>query len=101
VVVACRGRLARHELYVAGFYFKHEHWKAAQLRAEGLLRDYPGLGLDDEALLIVGKSLLRQERRTDAKVALDRLVKDHPKSGRAAEARDLLADIPQATGAAK
>jgi len=101
VVALCRGRLARHELYVAGFYLKREHWKAAQLRAEGLLRDYAGLGFDDQALLIVGKSLIMQDRRADAKVALDRLVKDHPKSGPAAEARDLLTDIPQATGAAK
>lgn len=99
-VAACRGRLAKHELYVAGFYFKRDHFKAAQVRAEGLLRDYAGLGLDDQALLIAGKSLVKQDKRAEAKVALDRLVKEFPGSGPAGEARELLSDISLA-GAAK
>lgn len=100
VSAACRERLARHELYVAGFYLKRERWKAAQQRAEGLLAQYAGLGLDDEALLIAAKSLLKQDKRAEAKTALDRLLREFPKSGRAGEAQDLLADLSSA-GAAK
>ncbi len=36
-----RERLARHELYVAQFYEKHDRPRAAAWRYEGLVRDYP------------------------------------------------------------
>ncbi|MBI5526709.1 MAG: outer membrane protein assembly factor BamD [Deltaproteobacteria bacterium] len=92
VVAACRERLAQHELYVAQFYFKRERFKAAQQRAEGLLKIYAGLGLDDTAMLIVAKSLLGQARGAEARAALEKLVTEFPKSRAAAEARDLLAE---------
>ena len=37
----CRKRLAGHEFYVARFYFKSEHYKAALERFENVLEKYP------------------------------------------------------------
>jgi outer membrane protein assembly factor BamD len=34
-------KVADHEMYVAKFYFKRKAWKAAALRAEGLLQEFP------------------------------------------------------------
>ena len=39
-ILACRKLLAEHELYVALFYFKSKHYRAALVRLEGALADY-------------------------------------------------------------
>ena len=46
-------------MYVADFYFKRERYKASAKRAEGILQNYPGLGLDAQALWITGPIGLR------------------------------------------
>ena len=45
----CRERLAQHEFYVGEFYFKNENYSAALKRFEGILKNYPSMGLDDQA----------------------------------------------------
>lgn len=87
---ACRRKLADHEIYVARFYFDREHYEASERRAEGILHDYAGLGLDEEALWIVGKSAFTRGDREAAGAALQRLVQQFPQCKRAAQARGLL-----------
>ena len=53
-----RLRLADHEFYVATFYIKRGQPRAAARRLEGLILSYPGVGFDQEALFLLGKSYL-------------------------------------------
>ncbi|MFA6032643.1 MAG: outer membrane protein assembly factor BamD [Myxococcota bacterium] len=86
VIDKCRLKLAKHELYVAEFYFREEKWKATQARAEGLLRSYSGLGLDDKTWLLLVKSLVKQGLREAAEEESARFTAKHPGSKEAAEA---------------
>ena len=42
--------LARYELYVAHFYFRQKHYRAAMGRYEYVLQNYPDLGQYEEAV---------------------------------------------------
>ena len=77
-VAICRTRLAQHEMYVADFYFKRDRFKASAKRAEGILQNYPGLGLDAQALWITGQSRFEIGEFEVASLALDRLIKEFP-----------------------
>jgi len=55
-VVICREKLAEYELYVGKFYHKKGSYLAAIGRLEKLLRDYPGLPAEQEALYVLGLS---------------------------------------------
>ncbi|MEM6731378.1 MAG: outer membrane protein assembly factor BamD [Myxococcota bacterium] len=87
---SCRRQLADHEIYVAEFYFKRERWKAAAMRAEGLLKDYSGLGLDAEALIISAESRFNLDEYDAALEAAARIQNEFPESSEAGRARDLL-----------
>jgi len=54
---------------VARFYVRHEHWAAARDARRGILRDYPNLGLDREALIIANARRVRTNE-PDAPVPL-------------------------------
>jgi outer membrane protein assembly factor BamD len=45
-VQLCRRQLADHEFYIAHFYYRKEHYKAAQGRFEEILKKYPDVGLE-------------------------------------------------------
>jgi len=42
----CQRQLADHEFYIAHFYYRKEHYKAAQGRFEEILKKYPEVGLE-------------------------------------------------------
>ena len=50
-------RLVDHEVYVARFYLKNDHPKAAAIRIEGAIKRYPGSGREPELLLLAGRDL--------------------------------------------
>ncbi len=88
-----RRKLADHEMYVAQFYWKRERHLAAAQRAEGLVRDYSGLGLDAEALWLALEA--RKELGDTAKVRehAERLVREHPGTSQAQDAQQILEDL--------
>jgi outer membrane protein assembly factor BamD len=90
----CRRKLADHELYVARFYFKRERYQAAAARADGLLRDYPGLGLDAEALWLSARAYLALNDAVAARSALERLTRDFAGTSQAEDAAALLPALP-------
>ncbi len=49
-----RTRLAEHEMGVGDFYMGHDEYQSAADRFRKVLNDYPGLGLDGEALYKLG-----------------------------------------------
>lgn len=69
-------RLARHELYVARYYRKKENFDAALARIEYALKTYPNSGLDPEALVLKGETLMMMNRRKEAKQVFDVVIKD-------------------------
>ncbi|MCK5688955.1 outer membrane protein assembly factor BamD [Myxococcota bacterium] len=86
----CQRNLADHEIYVARFYFERGKFRAAANRGEGLLKNYPDLGLEAETLYIVGQSHNALGDQKTARISLERLVKDFPQSPQAADAAQLL-----------
>ena len=87
---ACKRKLADHEMYVARFYFSRNKWVAAAERAEGVLTTYPGVGLDREALWMVGKAQYEKHDVAAADTALKRLTQEFPDSPEAHMAANLL-----------
>jgi len=76
----CRRRLAEKELYVGAFYFDRAEYAAAINRFNTVLAEYPGIGLDDEALYYTAEGLWRLEQREAAAQAFRRLVQEFPES---------------------
>ena len=80
-------------MYVADFYFKRERYKASAKRAEGILQNYPGLGLDAQALWLTGQSRFEIGEFELASLALDRLIKEFPAAEEVASATKILKTI--------
>lgn len=86
----CRRKLADHEMYVAKFYFDRERYRAAAGRATVLLKDYPGVGIEKEALWLAAQSHWELEEFDKAEQELAQLTKEHSGSDEAKEASRLL-----------
>ena len=70
------GRLVRHELYVARYYRTRDNYEAALGRVEFALRAYPNSGLDPEALILKGETLMMMNRKKEARLAFESVVAD-------------------------
>jgi outer membrane protein assembly factor BamD len=70
------GRLIEHEVYVARFYLDGGHPKAAILRIEAALRQYPDSGREAELLLVLGQTHLELGNARRARQTFERVVKD-------------------------
>jgi outer membrane protein assembly factor BamD len=70
------GRLARHELYVARYYVRRDNYEAALARIEYALAKQPNSGLEPEALVMKGETLMRMNRRIEAKSVFESVIRD-------------------------
>jgi outer membrane protein assembly factor BamD len=77
-------RLVDHEVYVARFYLKSDHPKAAAMRLEGAIKRYPGSGREPELLYSLGETYLHMNDPLRAKEIFTRVVAEH---GEAPQAR--------------
>jgi outer membrane protein assembly factor BamD len=93
VLEQAMGRLARHEWYVAEFYYKRKRWAGAARRLETLVERYPGSGRDVDALFRLADAYLKMDERHKARRALQQLVVKHPDDPRRPEAEKLLASL--------
>ena len=89
----CLALLARHELYVAGFYLQRDRPLATVGRLEHMLAEYAGSGLDPDALLLLGRTYLHMRERGQARQAFDDLIERFPDSVLVVQARRYLADM--------
>lgn len=83
-------KLARKEIYIANFYFKREAYISALARYEGLLRTYPNVGYDAEALLRAAQSANRIGELDRAKVLAARLQSQFPETSEAKQVSEEL-----------
>ncbi|MEZ4301276.1 MAG: outer membrane protein assembly factor BamD [Polyangiaceae bacterium] len=70
-------RLVRHELYIARFYLRQETFEATVARIDYALKKYPNSGLDAEALVLMGETLLKMKKRGEARVVFERVIRDY------------------------
>ncbi len=70
------GRLARHELYVARYYLKRDEFDAAVTRVDYCLKAYPSSGLDAEATVLKGETLMKMKKFPEAYATFE-LVTQH------------------------
>jgi outer membrane protein assembly factor BamD len=97
------GRLIKHELYVARFYLGKNNFEAAILRIQYALRNFArstavtaasgsddDLGLEPEALLLMGETYLKMKKYGDARDTFDTLLRRYPGSAYVVPARNYL-----------
>jgi outer membrane protein assembly factor BamD len=77
-------RLVDHEVYVARFYLKNDHPKAAAIRIEWAIKHYPGSGREPELLYSLGETYLHMDDPLRAKETFARVVAEY---GEAPQAR--------------
>jgi outer membrane protein assembly factor BamD len=86
------GRLVRHDLYVARYYLRTDVFVAAVARCDHALKSYPGSGLEAEALVLKGETLLKMKKRADARKVFNHVIQQYP-GPFATTARDFLAEM--------
>lgn len=86
------GRLVRHDLYVARYYLKVDVFEAAVARCDHALKSYAGSGLDAEALVLKGETLLKMKRRDEARKMFLHVIQRYP-GPFATTARDFLDEM--------
>jgi outer membrane protein assembly factor BamD len=82
--------LADHEYYVATYYFERDNPRATANRLTYLLRNFAGLGLDPEALYLLGNAYLQLDEPERATIAWTDLVETHPDHPRAKQVQRAL-----------
>jgi outer membrane protein assembly factor BamD len=70
-------RLVRHELYVARYYLREDRFAAVLRRIDYALATYPGSGLDAEALVLKGETLLKSHQRDQARAVFEQVIAAH------------------------
>lgn len=97
---AVSGLLARHELYVARFYLRQEHFEAAVRRCQYALRSYEGSGLEAEAIVLLGEIYLKQKRVKEAVAMFSHVVTRYPSSPFVVPAQRFLETVNARTASA-
>jgi len=93
----CRELLARHERYVAEFYWKRQQWRGAAGRYMTLADTYGDLQggkVQADSLWRAAQAYRNANDPGDERKALQRLVQEAPRDPRRAEAEALLRQIP-------
>ncbi|MBW2456939.1 MAG: outer membrane protein assembly factor BamD [Deltaproteobacteria bacterium] len=70
-------RLVRHEIYVARYYLRRDNFDAAVMRVDYALDNFPGSGLDAEALVLKGETLLKMKKPSEARVVFETVIRDY------------------------
>jgi outer membrane protein assembly factor BamD len=97
------GRLIKHELYVARYYLERDNFEAAILRVQYALRNFArssasasvsgeddDLGLEPEALLLMGETYLKMHKYPDARDAFGSILQRFPASALVVPAKNYL-----------
>jgi outer membrane protein assembly factor BamD len=85
-----RERLARHSMMIGDFYMDREEYQSAADRFRSVLNEYPGLGLDAQALYKLGLCYTRMRLEDEAARIFQVLLEDYEGTDVAREAADLV-----------
>jgi outer membrane protein assembly factor BamD len=85
-----RERLARHSMMIGDFYMDREEYQSAADRYRSVLNEYPGLGLDAQALYKLGLCYNRMRLEDEAARIFQVLLEDYEGTDVAREAADLI-----------
>jgi len=88
-----RTRLAEHAKRIGDFYMARDEWESAAERYRTLLNEYPGLGLDADALYRLGLCYLRMNRTTEAESIFQAVVQNYQDSDVARDAEQRIASL--------
>jgi outer membrane protein assembly factor BamD len=100
LIADTRERLARHEQYVAEFYWKRNAWKGAAGRLVGLADNYGDLRggkVRSDALWRAGEAYRNLQDPGNERKVLQRLVQEAPNGEHAREAQARLQQLPSPT----
>lgn len=86
-------RLAKHEWYVANYYWERGNAMGTVIRLRRLLERHPGVGFDGDALWLLGRAYMKAELPDRAREAWQKLVEAHPSHEHAGDARAALAKL--------
>jgi outer membrane protein assembly factor BamD len=70
-------RLVRHELYVARYYLDRDNFEATVMRVDYALSEFPGSGLDAEAMVLKGETLLKMHKPDEARLIFKQVILQH------------------------
>ena len=90
-ITECRQSLARAE-FLAGYFYQRTRkaYRAAVLRYEAVLKDYPDYGRTDEVLYRLAECQTITGRAAEALPLLSRLLQEYPQSEYTKDAKDLM-----------
>jgi outer membrane protein assembly factor BamD len=89
---AAEANLAEHSFEVGRFYLKRKNYLAAVDRFRDVLENFPEYKRIDKVYLYMGKTLLRANNESEARIYLDKLISDHPNGQFTPEAKKALED---------
>ncbi len=90
MIAFCQRELSLHEFFIADFYLRTHHYKAAILRFKGILRKFYSLKVQDRAHLGIAKAYLKLKNRNAAYRHLSFVAKHYPQTPYGKEAWKLL-----------
>jgi outer membrane protein assembly factor BamD len=85
-----RLRLAQHAMNIGNFYMDREEYQSAADRYRSVLNDYPGLGVDAEALYKLGVCYTKMQLDDEATRVFQVILENYEGSDVARAARDLV-----------
>ena len=88
-----RTTLAEQVRDIGDFYLKRDEWESAAERYRSLLNEYPGLGLDAEALYKLGVCYAAMNRTEEAESIFQAIVQNYRESDVARDAADRIASM--------
>jgi outer membrane protein assembly factor BamD len=93
-----RTRLGTHVMTIGDFYFERDEWQSAADRYRKVLNEYPGLGLDPEALYKLGVCYERMNRVDEASRIFQVILDNYGDTEVAHSAAELLPEEPVPAG---
>lgn len=93
MIAFCQRELAMHDFFIADFYMRTHHYKAAYLRYSDILKSYPNLKVYDRAHLGIAKAYLKMKNKNEAYRHLSFVVENYPNTRYGKEAWKLLRKV--------
>jgi len=92
-ILACREKLAAHELLIGKFYYRRQDYLGAADRFRVVLDKYPHYRRTEETLFLLGSCLMATSNPDEARLYFARLVHEYPDGKLAREAQARLKEL--------